>query len=247
MDKSSKESYTLEHQVRAWNEWNETTRGDWMGDARNETSRRQAEIVESSIAALGRHDLSIIEVGCGSGWLCERLQAYGQVTGTDLADEVLGRASKKWPKVRFISGDFMTLDLPMNTFDVVVTLEVLSHLPDQPAFVARLADLLKPGGLLIVATQNRPVLERWSAIGGPTPGQVRKWVNARELRSLMIPHFSELEIDSIVPVGDEGFLRVLNSAKLNRLLQLVIPERTIQRAKERAMLGHTLIAKGRKS
>ncbi len=33
----------------------------------------------------------IIEVGCGTGWLVQRMAAYGDVTGTDLADEVIRR------------------------------------------------------------------------------------------------------------------------------------------------------------
>lgn len=234
----------MEDQVKAWNTWNEETRGEWSGEARNETSRRQTEIVEAAISDLRATDLRIIEVGCGTGWLCERLRKFGTVTGTDLADEVLARAAQKWPDVNFISGDFLSLDLPRAGFDVVVTLEVLSHFEDQAAFAARLAELLKPGGLLILATQNRPVLERWSAIGGPTTGQIRKWVNARELRSLLSPHFSNLMIKSIVPIGDQGFLRVINSVKLNRALELILPRGLILGAKERAMLGHTLIAQG---
>jgi 2-polyprenyl-3-methyl-5-hydroxy-6-metoxy-1,4-benzoquinol methylase len=123
-----------------------------------------------------------------------------------------------------------------------VSIDTLSHFVDQPAFVARIASLLKPGGALIIGTQNGPVLERWRAVPGPQPGQVRRWVDHRQLRRLLAPYFARVEIESIFPVGDQGLLRVINSVKLNRLACRVIPEGTLERAKERAMLGHTLMA-----
>jgi hypothetical protein len=48
MDKASKDHFTLEDQVQAWNTWNETTRGTWNWSAAdsklNVTSMRQAEL-----------------------------------------------------------------------------------------------------------------------------------------------------------------------------------------------------------
>lgn len=223
MDKSSRENFPISDQAASWNAWNSESRGDWTGSSNlNSTSRRQAEVVESTIAALNRNSLDLIEIGCGTGWLCDRLSRFGRVTGTDLSEEVLRKASEKWPAIRFISGDFFTLDLQPESFDVVVTLEVLSHVADQRDFVARLAKLLKPGGMLLLATQNRPVLERWSAIGDPIPGQIRNWVGVAQLRTLLRDHFTSLQIESVVPVGDQGLLRIVNSTKLNRLLGLLL-------------------------
>jgi SAM-dependent methyltransferase len=87
----------------------------------------------------------ILEVGCGTGWLSARLLDFGEVTATDLADEVIARAQAAHPRVRFLAGDFMTLAAG-DDYDVVVCLETLSHFVDQPAFVARLASCLRPGG-----------------------------------------------------------------------------------------------------
>ena len=244
MDKSSKGNYSNTEQVEAWNIWNEEIRGNWTGDSKkNISSTRQMEFVESAISDLGRKDLSIIEVGCGSGWLCDRLTQFGKVVGTDLADGVLQKSAEKWPRVKFVSGNFFDLDFPLSSFDVVVTLEVLSHIEDQQAFIDRLAALLKPGGMLILATQNRPVLERWSAIGGPTHGQIRHWVNAKELSRMMKNSFSSYQLSSIFPVGDEGFLRIVNSTKLNALFGVVFSKKALERVKEKQMLGQTLIVK----
>ncbi|MAS15425.1 class I SAM-dependent methyltransferase (plasmid) [Nitratireductor rhodophyticola] len=61
-------------------------------------------------ACFGHKNLDILEVGCGSGWLCPRLLPYGRVTGTDLSDAVVERARRRPPEVAFVPGDFMDLD-----------------------------------------------------------------------------------------------------------------------------------------
>jgi 2-polyprenyl-3-methyl-5-hydroxy-6-metoxy-1,4-benzoquinol methylase len=88
------------------------------------------------------------------------MTSYGQVTGTDLADEVLARAEQSVPEAKFVAGDFMSLDLGLAHYDVAISLEVLSRVADQQAFVGRIAELLKPEGLLMLATQNKPALLR---------------------------------------------------------------------------------------
>ncbi len=121
-----------------WNSWN----GIFVGKQRGPISQRQAQVVEGWLSAGGRTDLRILEVGCGTGWMVSRLLRFGDVTGTDLSDEVLAIAQQDTPAARFVAGDFMTIDLPRAAYDAVVTLEVLSHVMDQPAFFARIADLL---------------------------------------------------------------------------------------------------------
>lgn len=54
-----------------------------------------------------------------------------------------------------------------------------------------------------------------------------------------------IEIDSVVPVGGQGILRRINSRKLNMLFGPFRP--AIERAKERVMLGQTLLAWGTKA
>lgn len=238
MSKSSSIDIPLDEQRRSWNAWNTSVRERRV----SEIARRQGDFIEARVAALHREGLSLLDVGCGTGWLCERLDRYGDITGTDLADEVLVRASARLPSVRFVAGNFLELPFAPESFDVVVSVDVLSHFADQPAFLARVAGLLRPAGILLLGTQNRPVLERWSEIPGPQPGQIRRWVDHRRLRAMLVEQFERVEIDSLCPVGDQGFLRVVNSVKLNRLLSILVPPARLERAKERALLGHSLMA-----
>jgi len=80
---------------------------------------------------------------------------------------------------------------------VIVTLEVLSHVEDQPAFVAKLATLLRSSGQLMLATQNGPVLQKYNRIPSPGPGQLRRWVDREELTALLSKDFQVIELFSV--------------------------------------------------
>jgi SAM-dependent methyltransferase len=223
-------------QRRFWNAWNTS----WSEYEHHVVSRRQARVVTEWLARLGRVDLDILEVGCGSGWLAPRLSAFGRLTATDLADEVIREARRRYPGATFMAGDFMALDLPEQAFDVVVTLEVLAHVADQPAFMAKVARLLRPGGLLMMATQNRFVLERFNRVPPPAPGQLRRWVKRGELHDLAELEFDVHELFTITPIADRGVMRLVNSKRLNRAIGTVVGGR-LERLKEKAGLGWTLM------
>lgn len=179
--------------------------------------------------------------------MCERLVGFGRVTGTDLATEVVQRAQARAPHIRFLAGDFMAMDLPLASVDVVVGLEVLSHVPDQVTFLRRIFRLIRRGGYLMLATQNRFVLERSAGVAPKAPGQIRKWVCARELRDLLEPNFSVLELTSAVPHGHLGVLRLVNSPRLNKFVAKFVPQIRIDGIKERFLLGHTLMVLAQKN
>jgi 2-polyprenyl-3-methyl-5-hydroxy-6-metoxy-1,4-benzoquinol methylase len=230
----------LPAQQRFWNDWNAAERENGVG----ELSKRQAEVVCGWLHSLGRSDLKILEVGCGAGWLCPQLAKFGRVTGTDLSDEVLARAQQRAPNVAFIPGDFMSLDLGPGAFDVVVTLEVLSHVADQNAFITKIASHLRPRGHLMMATQNRFVLQNFNRIPPPGPGQLRRWFDRRELRRLLEDEFEVVELFSVTPRANRGIMRLVNSMKLNRPIRAVLGDR-IEKLKEAVGLGWTLMCLAR--
>lgn len=244
VDKSSQRLVPVSEQAPAWDAWNFQVARD--AQKLTAPSRRQAERLVERLDGLGRHDLEMIDIGCGTGWICDRIIKFGRVTGIDLAPASIERARQRLPAGRFLLGDVSIAALELSSFDVVASLEVLSHVADQAAFMARIAELLKPGGRVYIATQNKPVLERWSAIHEPIPGTIRRWVDHRQLRALLEPHFADIEIESVHPVGDEGLLRLVNSFKLNRVLEVFVAREKIERVKERLMLGHSLIAWARR-
>jgi 2-polyprenyl-3-methyl-5-hydroxy-6-metoxy-1,4-benzoquinol methylase len=241
---SQKQDAPMFSQVAFWNRWNAEARESSTGDI----SKEQAAVITSWLGGLGRTDLDIIDVGCGAGWLCPQLVRFGRVTGTDLSDSVLARAANRFPDVNFVAGDFMGLDFGRGAFDVVVSLEVLSHVADQPAFLRKLAGLLRPGGYLMLATQNRPQLER-NNLPAPVEGQIRRWVDRDELVELVEEEFEIDQLFSITPICNRGVLRVANSRKFNTTLSAVglgSVSRWAKKAQEKAWLGWTLMTLARK-
>ena len=234
----------LNAQIDFWNLWNAEGREGGIA----QVSVDQRDAVLRWLERMGRRDLKILEVGCGAGWLCASLRAYGSLTATDLSNQVLQRAAKRLPDVRFIAGDFMSLDFDSSGYDVIVSLEVLAHVADQPAFIRKISSLLRPGGYLMLATQNRPQLER-NDIPNPRPGQIRQWVDRFDLAQLI---GAELEVRSLfskTPQCNRGVLRVLNAVKLHHAMATVglgQVGRAVKRLQENTWLGWTLMCLAQK-
>ena len=99
----------------------------------------------------------------------------------------------------------------------------------------------------MIGTQNRPALQL-NDIPPPGPGQLRRWVSRHELHDLLSPRFEVIELRSITPLFNRGWRRVLNSYKLNKVAERVMPPlaRWVKTAQEKAWLGWTLMALARK-
>ncbi len=237
-------SDTINIQASFWDDWNAAHRERSQSEL---SLRQRREIVAWLDSHTPGRDLAILDVGCGAGWMTEALLAFGSVTGTDLSASCLDRARLRWPQAAFIAGDFNEIELPEAHYDVVVSLEVLAHVADQPAFLAKIARLLKPGGYLMMATQNRPVLARWGRIQPPRPGNLRRWVDRKELRALLKPRFDVVELKTAT--ADEargGVMRWINAPRVRRVLRGLGLHGAIERLKERAGLGWTLLVLARR-
>lgn len=95
----------------------------------------------------------VIEVGCGNGRWSRILQRCGaDVTANDVSPEAIARNQNRIPGVDFRVGDFLELDLDTRSFDLGVTVTVVQHFPPaaQERAIARLAELIRPGGHLLM-------------------------------------------------------------------------------------------------
>ena len=226
----------MRQQQAYWNTWNASTREQRL----SEISLDQRKVLVDWLRETGRTDLQIIEVGCGAGWFCPTLKQFGHVTAVDLSNEVLARARRRVPDVDFIAGDVMDLDFRDGAFDVIVVIETLAHIEDQAAFIAKLARMLRPGGLLMLASQNRTVLERYNAPEPLGPGVTRHWLSALEHRALLVDAFDIREMRTITPTAKKGVLRLFAGRKATRFWR-AISGRLIERVLERAGLGRTIM------
>jgi SAM-dependent methyltransferase len=198
------------------------------------------------IASLNLRQPRIREIGCGNGWLAERLLSFGRVTGVDIADEAIQEARRQVPSAEFHSGDILEVSLPHNSFDLVVTLETFSHVGSQAKFIEVIANVLCDRGYLVLTTQNRSIYVHNSRVAPPAEGQLGHWVTLQELLALLSGRFECLRSYTVEPGGNRGLLRVVNSAKVTSFLSRIFSRESVIHVKERLGLGQTLVVLARK-
>jgi 2-polyprenyl-6-hydroxyphenyl methylase / 3-demethylubiquinone-9 3-methyltransferase len=115
--------------------------------------------------------LTLLDIGCGGGLICEPLARLGaQVTGLDPASENVEAARRhaagQGLAIEYRSGRIEDLQREPKTFDAVVCLEVVEHVPDVAAFLKGCAALVRPGGLMLLSTINRTIKAYLLAIVG---------------------------------------------------------------------------------
>ena len=128
------------------------------------------------------------------------------VTGVDFSEVQIGRARSLVPKGTFILGDATVVELPPRSFDAVVCLYGLIHMPlhEQPRLLERIAAWLRPGGWLLVTTGKGAwtgTEERW--LGGTVP---MWWSHAdvASYRSWIVRAGMTIEAEEFVPEDSGG-------------------------------------------
>jgi 2-polyprenyl-6-hydroxyphenyl methylase / 3-demethylubiquinone-9 3-methyltransferase len=115
--------------------------------------------------------LSLLDIGCGGGLLCEPTTRLGAtVTGIDAAQRNIATARLH------AEGQGLAIDYRETTaealaaegrqFDIVLALEIIEHVADIDLFLRSCGQLTKPGGLVFLSTLNRTAKAWALAIAG---------------------------------------------------------------------------------
>lgn len=140
---------------------------------------RLAHIRDRAAEAFGRDarsmtpltGLRVLDIGCGGGLLSEPLARMGaEVVGADPArtnvETARLHAQQSGVAVDYRCTTAEELAAAGERFDIVLAMEVVEHVADVPLFVAACAGMVRPGGLLVMATINRTLKSYALAIVG---------------------------------------------------------------------------------
>ena len=128
----------------------ETRRAVWGPDP---DGRDPQEIAAAVVRASGPR--AVLEVGCGTGAFSERLtaeNAAATVIATDQSERMVALAAERGVDARL--ADVQDLPFADASFDVVVAMWMLYHVPDLDRALAEVRRVLRPGGRLVAVTNG---------------------------------------------------------------------------------------------
>ena len=123
----------------------------YRNDIEKEPKPVYSQWIARLVADMGSEP-AVLDLGCGCGTpVAKALATCGSVVGVDISPVQIERARSLVPKATFLCADMSTLHFPPASFDAVVALYAIIHVPleEQPELFTRIAGWLKPGGLFL--------------------------------------------------------------------------------------------------
>lgn len=147
--------------------------------------------------------LRILDIGCGGGLLSEPMARLGaDIVGVDASQENINtavvHAQEQGLAIDYRATTAEDLKAQGETFDVVLNMEVVEHVADVDSFIADCAAMVRPGGLMVIATINRTAKAFFMAIVGAE--HLLRWlpVGTHQYDKLVKP---EELADALAPTG----------------------------------------------
>lgn len=147
--------------------------------------------------------LNVLDIGCGGGLLCEPMARLGvNVTGADASEKniktAMLHAEKSGLNIDYLvtSAEEVAVERPA-FYDVILNMEVIEHVADTHLFIEACFKMLKPNGLMFIATLNRTLksylfgiigaeyILRWLPVG---THDWKKFLTPTELHTLCTPY-----------------------------------------------------------
>lgn len=104
---------------------------------------------------------SILDVGCGDGFHLRLLREFGRpswtLQGVDASSRAVARAREQGLAVD--QGHLEDVPLPVSSFDLILLIATLEHVQSPPNVLLRARQLLRPGGRIVIVTDNIETLD----------------------------------------------------------------------------------------
>ena len=163
----------------------------------------------------------VLELGCGSGGLASVLDEKGvSIIASDIAQTAIDHAQKQHPDIDFRvhSGDKLPYD--DQSFDIVMSFDVLEHLPNVDQHLSEVRRVLKPDGYYLLQTPNKlsnAIFETlkcrsmtWKKYHPSlhSYGQLRRRLNRHDFsfRCVKMNTMNEFAVNKIKRIGLPGWL-----------------------------------------
>jgi arsenite methyltransferase len=150
-----------------FNQWAETGRGEEMED-------HHLPITAPVLPLMAlKPDDRVLDIGCGSGWLCRRfarLVPEGRVVGIDIAPEMVRRArasGREYAHLNFMEAPADRIPCDSGCFSKIISVESAYYWPDPAASIREMFRVLTEGGnswILINYYRENPHAHQWGAI-----------------------------------------------------------------------------------
>ncbi len=104
-----------------------------------------------------------LDAGCGTGIFSRELARRGwRVTAFDASPEMISVASAATPdnSIEFLNQSYQTYRTDPKSFDVILSLSALEYVENDDDAIENFAQILKPGGVLVISVPNRKGLLR---------------------------------------------------------------------------------------
>lgn len=97
--------------------------------------------------------IDILDIGCGTGAMLDRLHEFGNVTGADFSPQALAycreRGERNGREYRLVRADVRSLPFADNSFDIVTAMDIIEHIDRDKDAMSEILRVLKPGGRLL--------------------------------------------------------------------------------------------------
>jgi len=160
----------------------------------------------------------VLEVGAGTGTSFPAYPTHCQVTGIDLAPDMLVRAQRKirengWTHLTVIEMNALDLDFPDNSFDYVMAFHVVTVVPDPIRMIAEAKRVCKPGGKIVIVnhfTSDFPLLGTLTEALDP----VTRWLGWRtNLRLKPFIKTTDLTVERMYKLSKTSLYTVVHGTK----------------------------------
>jgi phosphatidylethanolamine/phosphatidyl-N-methylethanolamine N-methyltransferase len=178
---------------------------------------RLERVIEDSCIPRGA---KILEVGAGTGTSFPAYPSHCQVTGIDLAPDMLVRAQRKiaengWTHIKVLEMNALALNFPENSFDYVMAFHVVTVVPDPITMINEAQRVCKPGGKIVIVnhfTSDFPVIGSVTRSLDP----LTRWLGWRtDLKLKPFIATTNLTVERIYKLSKASLYTVLVGTKTN--------------------------------